>query len=142
MTVPALDRSRTALTLAALFVVAGGVAVAAGPAPLTRDGGFEVLSPRDGARVPASFDLRWSRAGRATTYAVLVDADVPAPGASVEPGDRVLTVSGQQIELSLGRAKTGSPSARAFHTVTVIPLDAAGRRTGWDAAVVHVRNAP
>ncbi len=137
----ALDRPRTAVSLAVVLAVAGSLAVAAGEVPLTRDGGFGVLAPRDGAEVPAAFELRWSKAASFTTYAVVVDADVPITGDLVKPGERVLTISGQQLELSLGRAKTGSPSARSFHTVTVIPLDAAGRRAGWDAAVVHVRNA-
>lgn len=141
MTARSLDRHRTAVSLAVVLAVAGGIAVATGEVPLTRNGAFDVLAPRDGAKVPTAFEVRWSKVDAFTTYAVVVDDDVPTPGDVVEPGERILTITGQQVELSLGRATTGSPSARSFHTVTVIPLDAAGRRAGWDAAVVHVRNA-
>lgn len=131
---------RTAV-LTACLVASLTTAVVAQGVPLTRERGFTVLSPVDGAAIADAFLLRWSAWGSRTSYAVVVDAAIPRPGALVTASDRVLTVQGTSVQLSLGRAASGSPAARAFHTVTVLALDDAGRRVGSSAAVVHVRNA-
>ena len=140
MTLLPPGRSSTAALLGATLLVGSTAAFVAADPPLTRDTGFAVVAPADGSAVGPNFLLRWAPKGSRTSYAVVVDHGVPAPGSMVQPGSRTLTVTGTALRLSLGRAKTGSPSARAFHTVTIVALDDAGRRDGHDAAVVHVRN--
>ena len=129
-----------AAALATVLVTAGGTAVAVSAVPLTRDADFVVTAPRDGDTVGRDFLLSWSAVAGRSGYAVVVDADVPAPGRAVASSAHVLTVTGTSLRLTLGRARTGSPSARGYHTVTVLALDGAGRRAGSAAAVVHVRN--
>lgn len=130
----------TAVALTAVLLTAGTAAVAGSPVPLTRVRSLEVLSPRDGAVVAPDFLLSWSSTSGRTNYAVVVDAAIPHPGDVVRPDGHRLTVTTTSIRLTLGRARTGSPTARPFHTVTVIALDDRGRRVGSAAAVVHVRN--
>lgn len=140
MTLLPPGRPTTAALLGATLLVGSTAAFVAADPPLTRDTDFAVVAPADGSTVGPNFLLRWSPHGRRTSYAVVVDRALPAPGAVVQPDDRTLTVTGTALRLSLGPAKSGSPSARAFHTVTIVALDDAGRRAGHDAAVVHVRN--
>lgn len=125
------------LAAAALAASAGAMALSA-EADLTRDAGFRVLAPADGARVGPAFLLRW--AGDATArYAVVVDAAVPSPGSVVAAGHHVVLVTGTAVRLTLGPRTKGSPSVRDHHEVVVVPLDGAGRRDGEAAAVVRVR---
>jgi hypothetical protein len=131
---------RTAV-LGATLVVAAVTGLAVSGTPLRRDRDFTVSTPRDGAAIGSDALFTWAPTRGATTYAVVVDAGLPAQGQVVSPSERVMTVSGTSVRLTLGRARTGSPSSRGFHTVTVLPLDEQGRRLGRDAAVVHVRNA-
>lgn len=127
------------LPLAALLVAATGVAAVLGPdVPLTRDRSFVVTAPSDGAEVGDGFVLSWSGTG-APQYAVVVDVTPPAVGRSVVAGERVLVLSGTSLRLSLGDAHSGSPSARRHHRLTVVPLDAAGRRVSEAVATVSVR---
>jgi hypothetical protein len=136
---PAAARARRALPLLLLVVAGTAVAAVAGPdVPLSDDASFAVTAPADGAAVGDGFRLAWTSAGT-DRYAVVVDDAVPAPGSRVEAGERVLLLTGTSLRLTLGDATTGSPSARAAHSITVVPLDAAGRRSGEDVAVVHVR---
>ena len=136
---PSAGRARRALPLLLLVVTGTAVAAVAGPdVPLTDDATFAVTAPSDGATVGDAFRLAWTSAGT-DRYAVVVDGTVPAPGRRVEAGERVLLVTGTSLRLTLGDATTGSPTARAAHSITVVPLDAAGRRDGEGAAVVRVR---
>jgi hypothetical protein len=131
--------------IAVSLLVGGGVAAATADAPaLTRDRDFAVTAPADGDRVASPFVLSWAPGDRPAPggYAVVVDAPAPAPGRIVRPGPRTLLLKATSLQLGLGEATKGSPSARRFHVISVLKLDAAGRRTGEDAAVVHVRAAP
>lgn len=128
-----------AAALGGLLLLSGVTAMALSDQTLTRDRGFGIRVPGDGARIESGTLFSWTSQQNSSTYAVLVDATIPRPGAFVAPTDRILTVTGTSVRLTLGRAKTGSPSARGFHTVTVLPLDGQGRRLGSSAAVVHVR---
>lgn len=117
-----------------------GVAVLAVPhPPLTRDAGFVVRQPSDGADVQERARVSWTAARGAARYALVVDAAPPAPGRAAVAGPHVLLVEGREAWLALGPATKGSPSSRGFHTVTVVPLDASGRRIGEDVATVHLR---
>ena len=117
------------------------VAVGVTGVPLRTDEAFVVASPRDGAVVGDGALFSWGASAGASAYAVIVDGSLPRPGQVVSPTARVVMVTATSVRLTLGRAKTGSPSSRGFHTVTVLPLDGGGRRIGRDAAVVHVRNS-
>ena len=132
------------LAIAAAVVAGTGAAAATTTADLRRDRGFAVVSPRDGAEVEPGFVLTWAPGSQAAPggYAVVVDKSLPAPGDPVESGPRALLLRGTSLRLSLGPASTGSPSARRFHTVQVVRLDAGGRRLGEDIALVHVRTRP
>ncbi len=135
------NQARVPLTLAVLLVLGAGLAAAAsGDRALVRDRGFAVQEPVDGAEVGGQFRLRWARTDHAAGYAVVVDAVVPKAGAKVAAAAHVLILTDTSLRLAVGRTRSGSPSARGFHTVSVVPLDGSGRRLGEDVAVVHVRN--
>ena len=144
MTLALRGRDRLLPLAVALAVVAGVVAVAWGDPGLRRDRGFAVVSPRDGAEVGDGFQLTWAPGAVAAPggYAVVVDEALPAPGRRLAAGPRTLLLPGTSLQLHLGPASSGSPSARRFHTVQVVRLDDAGRRLGEDVAVVHVRTRP
>ena len=130
---------RTA-TLAVVLAASGSAALAASGAPMQREKSFVVSAPRDGALIHADALFSWVPVRDAASYAVLVDASIPSEGAVVMASDRVVTVATTSVRLTLGPATSGSPSARDFHSVVVLPLDDQGRRLGRAAAVVHVRD--
>ena len=134
---PAAVRRPGAWALAAV-PLAGVLVLAVPHPPLTRSASFRVTSPADGTAGATA--IAWTAAPGASRYAVVVDAALPAPGARPEESARVLVVEGRAAQLSLGPARTGSPSVRDWHTVLVVPLDGAGRRLGEDVAVVHLKD--
>ena len=138
MTGAAVGRGQT-LMLAAAPMLLGGLLYAWHQPSLATDTAFRIVAPDDSGTVRPDLVVAWAAAHRAASYAVVVDAALPEPGEMVEPGARVMTLPGRQIALRLGRATTGSPSARAMHTITVVPLDGRGRRLGEDVASVRVR---
>lgn len=119
-------------------VLAAALWVGGSPA-MTHDRSFRVLTPEDGSTVGAGATVAWTAADGAASYALVVDVAPPRPGAPVRPGTHVMTLTDRSMALTLGRATTGSPSARAVHRLTVVPVDAAGRRLGEDVATVTVR---
>jgi hypothetical protein len=141
MTALTVGRSQ-ALLLAGAPVLLGAALYAWQQPSLTTDTGFRITAPSDSGTVRQDLVLAWTKARGASSYAVVVDVALPEPGAVAVPGDRVVTLPGRLLALHLGRATTGSPSARAMHTLTVVPLDAAGRRVGEDVASVRVRTRP
>ncbi len=137
MTAATARSGRSLLLAVAPLLLAAAVLVTQRPA-LTTDTGFRVTAPLDGARVSGPVTLAWTSAAGASSYAVVVDTAPPVPGAAVHPGTQVVTLDGKTVRLVLGHARSGSASARRFHTVRVIPVDGEGRRRGEDVAVVHV----
>ena len=135
----ATARRSGALLLAVAPLVLGTAVVTASGADLTRDTAFTVTAPLDGTRVSGPVTVAWTAARGASSYAVVVDRPLPHPGGRVSPGPQVLVLTGRQLSLELGAARSGSPSARTANTVSVLPLDSDGRRAGEDVAVVHVR---
>lgn len=109
---------------------------------LTTDPAFRVTAPLSGTPVQQPVTLSWTAAPGASSYAVVIDHPVPAPGALVRAGDHVLLLSGRQLQLHLGSATQGSPSVRNVHEVVVVPLDREGKRRGEDVAWqrVHTRS--
>ena len=136
--------SRWAPPALAVAIVAGtGLAALAADRPhLTRDGGLEVLAPADGTKVRSGFLLAWA-AGKHTSlrFGVYVDAQPPRPGGVAVAGAHTLIVRGTALRLTLGAREGGSPSARHWHQIVVVPLDENDYRMGEDATVVHVRDS-
>lgn len=141
MTAATVGRSR-ALLLVGAPVLVGAVLYAVQGPDLTVDTRFRITTPSDGAAVDEAMTIGWTSARGATGYAVVVDHALPEPGAVVVPGPHVITLSGRQLALRLGPASSGSPSARRVHTVTVVPVDDRGRRSGEHVARVRVRTRP
>ena len=109
---------------------------------LTHDRGLAMLAPRDGARVGDGFLLAWSPGRHSSQrFAVLVDTQPPAPGAAAVPGPSTLIVLGTAVRMTLGPRHGGSPSARHWHQIVVVPVDANDYRIGEHATVVHVRDS-
>lgn len=140
MTVAASRWAPPALAVAALL----GTALAASAADhprLTTARSFDVVAPRDGAKVGANFLLSWQEGGHASMrFAVLVDTTLPPALGAVVPGPTTLIVRGTAVRLTLGPRSGGSPSARHYHEIVVVPVDANDYRIGESAAVVHVRD--
>lgn len=134
-------RRRWALVAApaAAPVVLGLALWGTGRPAMTHERSFRVLVPEDGSRVGSSVTVAWTARRGAASYALVVDVAPPRPGHPVRPGPHVMTLDGRSLALTLGPATTGSPSARAVHRLTVLPVDAAGRRLGEDVATVTVR---
>lgn len=143
MTAGADGRTRLIpLLVAAALVVGVGLAASAATSPaFTRDRDFAVTLPADGSSVRNPFLLAWAPGARpaAGGYAVVIDAATPPPGGVVRAGPRTVLVRDSALQLTLGAATTGSPSARGVHVISVVRLDEQGRRDGEDVAVVHVR---
>lgn len=137
MTTATARRSGPVLLAVAPVLLACGVLIGTRPA-LTADTGFRVIAPTDGTRVADTVTLAWTPARGAASYVVVVDAPLPSPGAIVHAGPQAITLTGRSLTLALGPARTGSPSARTFHTLRVVPVGVDGRRTGETVAVVHV----
>jgi hypothetical protein len=136
--------SRWAPPALAVAIVAGtGLAALAADRPhLTRDGGFGVVAPADGAKVGDGFLLAWTAGKHASQrFAVFVDAQAPRPGFAAVAGPNTLIVRGTALRLTLGPRAGGSPSARHWHQIVVVPLDDNDYRLGEDAVVVHVRDS-
>ena len=137
MTAATARGGRSLLLAVAPLLLAAAVLVTQRPA-LTTDVSFRVTAPAYGTRVSGPIGLAWTASAGASSYAVVVDKAPPVPGAVVRPGTQVVTLAGNTVTLVLGKARSGSPSVRRFHTVRVIPVDGEGRRRGEDVAVLHV----
>lgn len=129
--------------LAVVMLAGTGLAAVTADRPqLTRDGSLVTLAPADGARVKDGFLLAWSAgAHKSMRFAVLIDHPAPRPSYGVQPGPNTLIVTGTAVRLTLGPREGGSPSARHWHEIVIVPLDANDYRVGEDAAVVHVRDS-
>lgn len=134
-------RARGLPVAAVLAIAAGESAIgAAHGASVTRDRSFAFTSPADGASVPANFVLSWHRLDGQTRYAILIDETPPPPGTVITSTPTRLIANGiTALGLSLAPRQGGSPSLRHWHTVTIVPLNAQGRRVGEQSATVHVR---
>ena len=135
-------RAGTALLLAPVLAGAVATAASADPEVLTADREHRVLTPADGELVGDGFRLAWTPAEGAASYAVVVDGRLPRPGSVVRAGSTTLLLEQTALTLTLGPRHGGSPSARRFHAVSVVPLDGDGRRIGERVALVHVRTRP
>lgn len=130
------------MLLAPVLVAAAVTAASADAGALTADREFRVLTPADGDLVGDGFAVSWTPADGAASYAVVVDGRLARPGSVVRPGPTTLLLEERALSLTLGPREGGSPSARRFHTVSVLPLDEDGRRIGEQVALVHVRTRP
>ena len=136
--------SRWAPPALAVAIVAGtGLAALAADRPhLTQASGFRVIAPRDGAKVGSGFLLAWNPGTHTSMrFAISVDSTPPRPGYAAIPGPATMLVQGSAVRLSLGARSGGSPSARHWHEIVIVPIDANNYRQGEAALVVHVRDS-
>ena len=134
---------RTACSVAAAVAVCI-VSTSCGPAGLDfrQDHRLAMVSPQDfsSVRLPLTVHWRFSQAlgqpGGAAAFGVFVDAAPIGPGDSVRSLDRAgratLTVTTRTALPLSGLDTTGGSSTE--HDVTVVLLDASGRRLGEAAA--------
>lgn len=136
-----MSRAARVLTLAAVPLLATAVVAvtADGSSALRRDTVFEVLSPVDGAQVTADFELVWRPGLHTGSFAVVVDGAPPAAGERAVPGPAAVLTDGTRLALTLMPRTGGSPSARHWHEIVIVPVDDEGRRVGEQQAIVHVR---
>lgn len=128
--------------LAPVLAAALVTAASADAVDLRVDRQFRVLTPADGELVGDGFRVAWTPVDGAASYAVVVDGELARPGEVVQPGPTTLLLDERALSLTLGPRKGGSPSARRFHAVSVLPLDDDGRRIGEHVAGIHVRTRP
>lgn len=117
--------------VAAVAMVAQGWVGLAHGAAVARRPGFRVVAPSDGTQVTGSFLLVWQPGGY-RQFAVTLDEALPRPGEKVRAGATTVITSLTALRLKLQPRSGGSPSARAWHRVVILPLDGGGRRAGED----------
>lgn len=110
------------------------------------DQAFTLLSPKGNGTLHLPVTLRWHLSpsvAQPAQFAVYVERDVPRPGESLpKPEDRtgVYLTTGTTLTLTTLPLKTGDTAeARETYEVTVILVDAQGRRPDERALVKSIR---
>lgn len=133
---------RTALALAGLLVAAS--VSGCGPYLFRQSDRVQIVTPADHATVrepvTVSWDVKDFSPPRDGSFAVFVDRDPMPPGEGLgyfDPHDRdgihILTATSLRLP-ALGRLAGVDPAEQDHHDVTVVLLDAQGRRIGEYAA--------
>ena len=155
-----MTRKRAAV-VAALVLAAAGMA-ACGQTPFVADQTIHVLTPAPLATVSAPFVVSWTGAGLSDNrFAVFVDRTPIAPGHSLRdlatdqckrqpgcPGDVYLAGLGvfltdsDRVTVPVLQPLAGGTASRQAHpvrTLTLVVMDAQGRRVGDSAWQVEFR---
>lgn len=133
---------RAALALAAILVATA--VCGCGPYLFVQSDRVQIVTPANHATVPQPVTVTWTVSDftppRDGSFAVFVDRDPMPPGESLDyfdakdrDGIHVLTATSLRLPV-LGRLAGVDPAEQDHHDVTVVLLDAQGRRIGEYAA--------
>jgi len=126
--------------IAALAAVAMTAQVTVGlahGATLQRDSSFGVVTPSDGSTVSGMFVVAW-QPGHYRNFAVTLSDRLPAAGERVRPDATTVVTRLTALRLRIQPRGGGSPNARNWHRIVVVPLDSAGRRLGEQLLSINV----
>ncbi len=136
-----MQARRRLLVLPVLGLFAGGISgCSTHGLALRQDDRVSITAPKDGAEVRLPMTVRWTAhdidlGPGASSFGVVVDDAPPRPGDTAD--DRVVRTTATSAVLDhLGA--TNRPGGQGGHEITVILLDAHGRRQGEGAWQVRI----